>query len=73
MTQYHNDRSVAASTETTDPRQIKDNNALENRVKNLSDRVEQQADNLREIQRLVRKLQNEVRAAINAFNLKNRG
>jgi len=51
----------------------RDSDALENRVRSLTDRVEQQAATLRELERSLRRLQNEVRVAVNSFNLGRHG
>jgi len=69
MTQYHYERSPTTAVEPAQSPLVRDSNTLENRVKSLSDRVDQQAQDLQEIQRVLRRLQNEVRAAVNPFNL----
>lgn len=73
MTQYHYERPPTTSVEPVDRKVVQDRNALERHITSLEERVNQQATDLREIERGLRKLQNEVRAAVNAFNLKNRG
>lgn len=73
MTQYHYEKPAATSVESALVPSTQDSKILENRVKRLSDRVDQQTEHLREIQRAVRRLQNELKAAVNAFNLKNHG
>lgn len=73
MTQYHYERPPTAAVESPQSPLVRDSNALEQHIKRLSDRADQQAEDLREIQRAVRRLQNEVRAAVNAFNLKHHG
>ena len=73
MTQYHYERPPTTAVEPAPSSLVRDSNALENRVKSLSDRVDQQAQDLRELQRVLRRLQNEVRVAVNAFNLKRHG
>jgi septal ring factor EnvC (AmiA/AmiB activator) len=73
MTQYHYEQPSTAATDPVDAQSVKDSNVLEKNIKSLSDRVQQQDDELRELQRTVKKLRNEVRVAVNSFNLKNRG
>jgi len=54
-------------------RLTRDRDAMDQRVRSLSDRIDQQVKDLREIERSLKKLQNEVRTAVNAFNLKRHG
>jgi CRISPR/Cas system-associated protein Cas10 (large subunit of type III CRISPR-Cas system) len=73
MTQYHSEKPLTTAVDPVDPPKVRDQNVLEKKINNLTERVQQQDEELRELQRLLKKLQNEVRTAINAFNLKNRG
>lgn len=73
MTQYRLKRPSTESTDSTDLQSAKDLNILEHDLKKLSERVQQQDDEIRELRRVVKKLQNETRLAVNAFNLKNHG
>jgi hypothetical protein len=70
MTQYDSKKSTADKTPVTP--EIATKNKLEKQMNSLSDIVRQQEKDLKELQRLVRKLQNELRVAVNSFNLKNR-
>lgn len=73
MTQYHYERPPTTAVEPADRKTVQDRSTLERHLKSLEERVDQQAADLREIQRGLRKLQNEVRVAVNTFNLTRRG
>ncbi len=73
MTQYQSEKLSTASTEHRDAQSAKDKNSLERELKSLTEHVKQQDDELRELRRTVRRLQTEVRAAVNAFNSKHNG
>ena len=73
MTQYQYERPPTAAVESPQSPSVRHSDTLEHHVKRLSDRVDQQAEDLREMQRIVRRLQNELRAAVNSFNLKSHG
>lgn len=73
MTQYHSERPPTVAVDPVDRKTVQDRNALEKHLKSIEDRVEKQATELQEMQRALRKLQNEVRVAVNAFNLNRNG
>ena len=73
MTQYQHERPPTTVVEPALAAVARDSDALENRVRSLTDRVEQQAATLRELERSLRRLQNEVRVAVNSFNLGRHG
>jgi hypothetical protein len=69
MTQYHYKRPPTAAVETAEPA----DRILDRDLRSLQDRVTAQDLELQELRRAVRRLQNEVRGAINSFNLRQRG
>lgn len=73
MTQYHNERPPTTAVEPAISQLTRDRDALEHLVASLSDRIDQQTEDLREIERSLKKLQNEVRTAVNSFNLRRHG
>lgn len=73
MTQYHYERPPTTAVEPADVRVVRDSNALARDIRSLSDRVQQQDLEIRELQKILRRLQNEIRAAVNAFNLNRNG
>jgi len=68
MTQYHYDRPTTA-VETPAPPQNQDARTL----RELSARVESQDQEITELRQMVRRLQNEIRSAVSAFNLRKHG
>jgi hypothetical protein len=69
MSQYHYDRPPTTAVETVaaaDQIQQRD-------LRSLQDRVMAQELELQELRRTVRRLQNEIRHAVNAFNLTRHG
>ncbi len=73
MTQYHYDRPPSAAVES-----IKDTGDTHQTVKPadlraLSERIADQDRELRELRQTLRKLQNELRSAVNTFNLRRNG
>ena len=69
MTQYHYDRPPTTAVESTAATaRIQDRD-----LESLRDRVTAQDRELQELRRTVRRLQNEVRLAVNAFNLRQHG
>lgn len=73
MAQYQSDKTPTTAAAPVDHKIVQDRNTLERNIKSLEQRVNQQATELQEIEQKLKKLQNEVRAAVNAFNLTNRG
>ena len=73
MTQYHYERPISTSEESAPAPSTQGGNTLENRVRSLTDRVNQQADDIQVLQRAIKRLQNEVRVAVNTFNLGRHG
>ena len=76
MTQYQSRRSegaITAEAESIQDRTTHDNTALERNLKSLTQHVQKQDDELRDLRKIVKKLQNEVRLAVNTFNTKNHG
>lgn len=73
MTQYRHERPPTTAVEPALSAATRDSGALENRVRSLTDRVNQQADDIQELRRTLKKLQNEVRVAVNTFNLSRHG
>jgi hypothetical protein len=69
MTQYHYDRPPTTAVETA----AAADRILDRDLRSLQDRVTAQDRELQELRRAVRRLQNEVRAAVNALNLKRHG
>jgi len=69
MTQYHYDRLPTAAVETATPPAKKDDRDL----RDLTSRIEAQQKELTELRQTVRRLQNELRSAVNAFNLQRHG
>jgi peptidoglycan hydrolase CwlO-like protein len=69
MTQYHYDRPPTTAVETA----VGADRIQDRVLKSLQDRIAAQDQELQELRRTVRRLQNEVRSAVNAFNLRNHG
>jgi hypothetical protein len=69
MTQYHYDRPPTTAVETA----AAADRILDRDLQSLRDRVTAQELELQELRRTVRRLQNEVRGAVNAFNLRQHG
>jgi len=69
MTQYHYDRPPTTAVETA----AATDRILDRDLQSLRDRVTAQDRELQELRRTVRRLQNEVRLAVNAFNLRQHG
>jgi polyhydroxyalkanoate synthesis regulator phasin len=69
MTQYHYDRPPTAAVETSAPPAKKSDRDL----RDLTSRLEAQEKELAELQQTVRRLQNELRSAVNSFNLRHHG
>jgi hypothetical protein len=68
MTQYHYDRPPTTAVETAAANQIQNRD-----LRSLQDRITAQERELQELRRTVRRLQNEIRGAVNAFNLRQHG
>jgi septal ring factor EnvC (AmiA/AmiB activator) len=69
MTQYHYDRPATAAVETaTLPAKKADRD-----LRDLASRIEEQQKELTELRQTVRRLQNELRSAVNAFNIQRHG
>jgi len=66
MTQYHYDRPPTTAVEPS----TKSDRAMDRNFRSLADRVDAQERELQELRHTVRRLQNELRAAVNAFNLR---
>jgi tRNA C32,U32 (ribose-2'-O)-methylase TrmJ len=66
MTQYHYDRPPTTVVETS----AKSDRVMDRDLRSLSDRVDAQERELQELRHTVRRLQNELRVAVNAFNLR---
>ena len=73
MTQYQHERPPTTAVEPALAAAARESDALENRIRSLTDRVNQQALDIQDLQRILKKLQNEVRVAVNSFNLSRRG
>jgi polyhydroxyalkanoate synthesis regulator phasin len=69
MTQYHYDRPPTAAVEATTP--LAKNNDRD--FRDLISRIDAQEKELTELRQTVRRLQNELRSAVNAFNLQRHG
>jgi HAMP domain-containing protein len=70
MTQYHYERPPTAAVETAAKPSPA---ATEKDLKHLIDRVSKQDDEIQELKKTVRRLQNELRLAVNTFNIRNHG
>ena len=73
MTQYDQERPPVSAATAANSTSTKDSDSLERSLKSLSDRVQQQDLEIRELQKILRRLQNEIRTAVNAFNLNRNG
>jgi septal ring factor EnvC (AmiA/AmiB activator) len=71
MTQYHHERPPGTAVESTTakPRTI----TSDADIANLRNQLRQQQDDIAELQREFKRLKNELRVAVNAFNLKSHG
>jgi polyhydroxyalkanoate synthesis regulator phasin len=69
MTQYHYDRPPTAAVETAVPAEKKSHRDF----RDLTSRLEAQEKELTELRQTVRRLQNELRSVVNAFNLRGHG
>jgi len=69
MTQYHYDKPATAAVETATPAAKKDDRDF----RDLTSRIEAQQKELTELRQTVRRLQNELRSAVNSFNLRGHG
>jgi len=72
MTQYNSARPAVTAAEDTAVNTLSRNNT-DQELRDLRSQVQRQQDEIIELQRTMRKLKNELRVAINAFNLKNNG
>jgi septal ring factor EnvC (AmiA/AmiB activator) len=70
MTQYHHERPATTAVEPTVP---KTNNKTVQDINRLEEKIRDQERSISALQKLVKKLQNELRTAINAFNSGTRG
>jgi predicted nucleic acid-binding Zn-ribbon protein len=73
MTQYHYDRPPTTAVEAADQRNAAHRDELQHLMQQLKNRVNQQDNDLRDLQRMMKKLQNEIRTAVSAFNLTRHG
>jgi len=67
MTQYHYDRPPTTAVETSS----QSTRVTDRDLRSLAARVDAQERELQELRHTVRRLQNELRSAVNAFNLRN--
>jgi uncharacterized coiled-coil protein SlyX len=69
MNQYHNNSSIQPAVNSV-TEQEKQTRQHEKTLNDLSRRIDQQAVSIQDLQRQVKKLTNELRLAVNAFNLR---
>jgi cell division protein FtsL len=65
MTQYHHERPAATAVEPVVP---KTNNKTIQDISRLEEKIREQERSISDLQKLVKKLQNELRTAVNTFN-----
>jgi hypothetical protein len=71
MTQYHYERPPGTAVESSKPQEFNPVRSADLRA--LSERIASQDHELQELRQAVRRLQNELRSAVNAFNLRRHG
>jgi len=71
MTQYHYERPTGTAVESSKPQES--NPIRSSDLRALSERITSQDHELQELRQAVRRLQNELRSAVNAFNLQRHG
>jgi cell division protein FtsL len=65
MTQYHHERPATTAVE---PVVSKPNNKTIQDISRLEEKIREQERSISDLQKLVKKLQNELRTAVNTFN-----
>jgi len=73
MTQYHQERPPTTAVDPVDRKVVQERNALEQKLESLTDRVQRQDEELKDLRKTIKRLQTDIRSAITAFNLKNHG
>ena len=71
MTQYHYERPPGTAVESSKPQDLNPVKPADLRM--LSERIAAQDHELQELRQTVRRLQNELRSAVNTFNLQRNG